>query len=79
MREYTIILERAPNNWAGYVPDLPIVMATGATPEEVTERLKEAIVLHIEALIAHGMPIPEPAEAPEITPAMTSRTIEVPV
>lgn len=60
MTEYTVILERGPRNWSGYVPDLPGCIATGKTREETESRLREAIELHIAFLLEEGDPIPEP-------------------
>ncbi len=57
---YTIVIERAPENYAAYVPDLPGCIATGATEEDATREIREAIRLHIESLRQHGEPVPEP-------------------
>ncbi len=57
---YTIVIERAPKNYAAYVPDLPGCIATGATEEDATRKIREAIRLHIESLQEHGEPVPEP-------------------
>ena len=58
--QYTIVIERAPRNFAAYVPDLPGCVATGATREEVVREIREAIEFHIESLREHGDPVPEP-------------------
>ena len=58
--KYTVVIERAPNNYAAYVPDLPGCVATGDTREELLEEIREAIELHIESLREHGDPVPEP-------------------
>jgi len=57
---YTVVIERSPNNYAAYVPDLPGCVATAATREQVLVEIKEAIVLHIESLREHGEPVPQP-------------------
>jgi predicted RNase H-like HicB family nuclease len=66
-REYTVVIERAidehgrPSNFCGYVLDMPgAVVATGATVDEVTDRLREALEMHLELLREDGRPIPEP-------------------
>lgn len=41
--KYAVIFERAENNWAAYVPDLPGCMTTGRTIEETRENMREAI------------------------------------
>jgi predicted RNase H-like HicB family nuclease len=55
---YAIVIEKAPGNFSGYVPDLPGCVATGATVEDVRRELGEAIRFHIEGLVADGLPIP---------------------
>jgi len=63
MHKYTIIIEKAEDNYSAYCPDLPGCIATGATVEETTQRMKEAIEFHIEGLEREKMPIPEPSAA----------------
>ena len=58
--KYTVVIEKAPGNYAAYVPDLLGCMATGATWKAVLEELREAIAIHIESLREHGEPVPEP-------------------
>lgn len=58
--QYTIVIERAPRNYAAHVPDLPGCIATGTSKEDATREIREAIRLHIESLREHGEPAPEP-------------------
>jgi len=58
--EYTIIIEPAGDNWSGYSPDVPGVIATDETAEACAERLRDAIVFHVEGLKRHGYPVPQP-------------------
>ena len=58
--KYTVVIEKAPGNYAAYVPDLPGCIATGATEVEVLGEIREAIAFHIESLVEHGEPVPEP-------------------
>ena len=58
--KYTVVIEKAPANYAAYVPDLPGCVATGGTEQEVLEEIREAIAFHIESLMEHGEPVPEP-------------------
>ena len=58
--KYTIVIEKAPNNYATYAPDLPGCIATGATRDEVVEQMREAIEFHLEELRRHGDPVPPP-------------------
>jgi predicted RNase H-like HicB family nuclease len=48
MTEFTIVIEGAGTNFAAYAPDVPGCIATGATVEEVTMTLREAITEHLE-------------------------------
>jgi predicted RNase H-like HicB family nuclease len=61
MFKYTIVIEKADGNYSAYCPDLPGCVATGASVEETTERIKEAIEFHIEGLKAEGLDVPPPA------------------
>jgi len=63
MHKYTIIIEKVEDNYSAYCPDLPGCIATGATVEETTQRMKGAIEFHIEGLEREKMPIPEPSTA----------------
>ncbi|MBZ0321329.1 MAG: type II toxin-antitoxin system HicB family antitoxin [Anaerolineae bacterium] len=58
--KYGIVIEKAANNYAAYVPDLPGCIATGESLEETEEAIKQAIQFHIEGLLEDGLPIPEP-------------------
>jgi len=58
---YTVVIEKAENNYSAYVPDLPGCVTTGATIEEAEAQIQEAIKFHLEGLREDGLPIPEPA------------------
>jgi len=57
---YAMIIETGQQNYSAYLPDLPGCVATGKTVEEVRERMREAIELHIAGMREDGLPIPEP-------------------
>ncbi|MCX7016005.1 MAG: type II toxin-antitoxin system HicB family antitoxin [Candidatus Sumerlaeota bacterium] len=57
---YAIVIEKADNNYAAYVPDLPGCVATGRTAEEMQRLIREAIEFHLRGLREDGLPIPEP-------------------
>jgi predicted RNase H-like HicB family nuclease len=61
MRRFLIVVEKANGNFSAYSPDLPGCVATGATPEETTARMHQAIDLHIQGLREDQLPIPEPS------------------
>lgn len=58
---YAIVIEKAGDNFSGYVPDLPGCIATGATADETESELREAIEFHIAGLREDGAPIPQPS------------------
>ncbi|MGA2295703.1 MAG: type II toxin-antitoxin system HicB family antitoxin [Acidimicrobiales bacterium] len=60
MTEFTIVIEDAGTNFAAYAPDVPGCIATGATVEEVTVTLREAIAEHLDILREMGEEIPIP-------------------
>lgn len=58
---YAIVIEKAENNYAAYVPDLPGCVATGNTIEETEKEIREAIDLHLRGMREDGLTIPEPS------------------
>ena len=60
MRRFAVVFEKAESNWAAYVPDLPGCITTGSTLEETKLNIREAIELHLEAMLEVGEPIPVP-------------------
>ena len=64
MSEYVVIFERAEDGgWGAYVPDLPGVVALGASREEVSERIHEAVQAYAEEIAALGQRLPKPVAA----------------
>jgi len=61
MTEYAVVIERSPNNFGAWVPDLDGCVSTGKTLEEVKRNIVEAIEMHIESLREHGESVPPPA------------------
>lgn len=62
---YAIVIEKAENNYAAYVPDLLGCVATGQTIEEAEQQICEAIEIHIRGMREDGLPIPEPSSQVE--------------
>ena len=62
---YAIVIEKAPSNYAAYVPDLRGCIATGATVAETESLIRQAIEFHLEDLKAEGLPIPPPSSQVE--------------
>lgn len=69
MKRYAVVIERGPNNYSAFVPDLPGCIATGRTIPLVERRIRQAIELHLTGLAQDGLPAPEP----------TTRAVEVEV
>ena len=66
---YAVVIEKAANNYSGYVPDLPGCVATGATVADVEAELREAIRFHVEGLIEDGLPVPATTTVVEVVEA----------
>jgi predicted RNase H-like HicB family nuclease len=60
MRRFAVVFEKAESNWAAYVPDLPGCITMGSTLEETKRNIRQAIELHLEAMLEVGEPIPVP-------------------
>jgi predicted RNase H-like HicB family nuclease len=58
--KYTILIEKGPTSYGAYVPDLPGCVAVGKTVPEVERLMREAIELHLEAMVRDGDPLTEP-------------------
>jgi predicted RNase H-like HicB family nuclease len=59
--KYLVVIEPTDTGYSAYSPDLPGCVSTGATREEVTRNMQEAIELHLEGLREEGYPVPEPS------------------
>ena len=66
---YLVVIEAGPESSGASVPDLPGCIAIGETAEEVTQLIREAIELHLEAMRENG----------DLIPPRTSTAIVVPV
>jgi predicted RNase H-like HicB family nuclease len=62
---YAIVIEKAENNYAAYVPDLLGCVATGRTIEETERQIREAIEIHLRGMLEDGLPIIEPSSQVE--------------
>ena len=56
---YATIIEKTSTSYSAYVPDLPGCIATGASIEDVSIQIQEAISFHLEGLKLESLPIPE--------------------
>ncbi len=63
---YTVVIEKAGENFSAHVPDLPGCVATGATIEATMEAMRGAVAMHLDGLREDGEEIP-----PATTVALT--------
>jgi predicted RNase H-like HicB family nuclease len=64
-RSYSLAIEGEPGSYSAYVPELPAILITGRSLDELTARAVEAIRLYLESIRA------------EISPGSMLREIEV--
>jgi len=64
--KYAVVIEKGPNSFGAYVPDLPGCIAAGKTRTEVLRLIQEAIELHLQGLREQGECIPSPSSTVEI-------------
>jgi predicted RNase H-like HicB family nuclease len=58
-RKYSLVLESGPEGLSGYVPELPSILVTGGTADEVMARAAEAIRIYWDILNAERSPTSE--------------------
>jgi predicted RNase H-like HicB family nuclease len=59
MSKYVVVYERAEEGgWGAYLPDLPGVVALGATQDDVTVGIREALDAYTRELAALGERLP---------------------
>lgn len=58
---YAVVIERGPNSYGAYAPDLPGCGAVAKSRAEVMALIEEAIRLHLEGLREEGEEIPAPS------------------
>jgi predicted RNase H-like HicB family nuclease len=63
---YVVVYEKSDTGWAAYVPDLPGVVTTGRTREEVRSLIQEAIEFHLDGLKEDRLPVPAPSAEAEL-------------
>ena len=59
-RKFLVVYEVGENNLSGFVPDVPGVISTAGTLEQMRQRMRASLEFHLEGLAADGDPIPEP-------------------
>ncbi len=66
---YAMIIEKGERNYSACLPDLPGCIATGKTLEEVKQRMREAIEMHLRGMREDGLPVPEPTSVADYVEA----------
>jgi predicted RNase H-like HicB family nuclease len=56
IRKYSLVMESGPAGYSAYVPELPSILVTGNSVEELTARAAEAIKVCWEVLRAERSP-----------------------
>ena len=65
IRKYSLMIEGDSNGYSAYVPELPAILVTGASLEEISSRAGEAIQIYWESI------------RPDRSPTAMFREIEV--
>ena len=55
-RKYSLVIEGDPSGYSAYVPELPSVLVTGRSVEELTTRATEAIQVYWEHMRTERSP-----------------------
>jgi predicted RNase H-like HicB family nuclease len=50
IRKYSLVIDGDSNGYSGYVPELPTILVTGDSIDQLTARAKEAIRIYWESL-----------------------------
>jgi predicted RNase H-like HicB family nuclease len=61
--KYAVVIEKGPESFGAYAPDLPGCAVAGESREEVVQLIQEAIELHLQSLKEHGDEVPPPASS----------------
>jgi len=68
VRGYVVVFEgNDDDGYSAYSPDLPGVVAAGATRQETEQLMIEAMGEHIALLRESGEPVPEPSDSDSVT------------
>ena len=65
MASFLVVIEKGQHSYGAYSPDLPGCVAVGDTVEEVEQRMREAILFHLEGLREDHLPLPLPTSRAE--------------
>jgi antitoxin HicB len=59
---YLGVIERAPGNYSGFVPDVPGAVGIGDSRETALSSLSQGLALALHDLCERGLPIPAPSD-----------------
>ena len=59
--KYTVIIEKAPNNFCAFSPEIPGCVSVADTRDEMRKMIREAIEFHFEGMALDGDTIPTPS------------------
>ncbi len=59
-RKYSLVIEGDAEGYSAYVPELPSILVTGGSMDELTARAREAIRIYWETVQADRSPTSEP-------------------
>ena len=63
---YLVVIEESETGFGAYVPDLPGCVAVGATRDDVSRLIHEAVEFHLDGLRQDGLPIPAALSSPDV-------------
>jgi len=63
---YLVVIEESETGFGAYVPDLPGCVAVGATRDDVSRLIHEAVEFHLDGLRQDGLPIPADHSSPDV-------------
>ena len=52
LRKYSLVIEGDSTGYSAYVPELPTIVVTGESVQELTDQAGEAILLYLETLLS---------------------------
>ncbi|WP_153798266.1 type II toxin-antitoxin system HicB family antitoxin [Foetidibacter luteolus] len=58
MEKFVAVIEKAPQNYSAYLPDVPGCISTGSTLDETLHNIREALEFHLETLADEGAVMP---------------------
>ena len=68
-RKYSLVIESGPTGYSGYIPELPSILVTGTSTDELTTRATGAIQIYWDVLGAERSPTSELREIEVELPA----------